>query len=188
MTRWYIERIGKAQSNIHCFTPKAEGLVQERYVTSCLLAPTRLNEHEFHVRGGDIDCLVNLECKSRTCRVFQVDKLPCEHTIAVLKLTPGQDICEEIYKLCDPKYKNERWKKAWYRTIYLVPHPKTWTTPSEEKRTVHHPLVKLKKGPKKVNRIPSVGENPKRKKQKRSCSICKETDHNKGKCPKTVVD
>ncbi|XP_059306228.1 uncharacterized protein LOC132057618 [Lycium ferocissimum] len=135
MTKWYVERICRAQNNIHFLTPKAEGLVRDHYVSSCLLAPTRLNEHEFHVRG-DINCLVNLEHKTCTCKVFQMDKLPCEHAIAVLKLTPGQDIWEEIYKLCDSKYLNDMWKKAWDRPVYPVPYPKTWMRQSEEQRVV----------------------------------------------------
>ncbi|XP_060182291.1 uncharacterized protein LOC132611950 [Lycium barbarum] len=155
MTKWYVERSGKAQNSIHFLTPKAEALVRDHYVASCLLAPTCLNEHEFHVRG-DIDFLVNLEHKTYTCKVFQMDKLPCEHAIAVLKLTAGQDIWEEIYIMCDSKYLNETWKKAWDRTIYPVPHPKTWIRRSKEKKVVHQPSIKLPKGHKRENRVPSV--------------------------------
>ncbi|XP_060175403.1 uncharacterized protein LOC132606086 [Lycium barbarum] len=150
MIKWYVERSGRAQNSIHFLTSKAEGLVRDHYVASCLLAPTGLNEHEFHVHG-DIDCLM--------------DKLPCKHAIAVLKLTPGQDIWEEIYKLCDSKYLNETWKKAGDRTIYPVPHPKIWMRQSEEQRVVHHPSIKLPKGRKRENCAPSIGDNPKRKKQ-----------------------
>ncbi|XP_059314052.1 uncharacterized protein LOC132064899 [Lycium ferocissimum] len=152
---YFLGNSGKAQNNIHLLTPKAKALVRDHYVASCLLAPTHLNEHEFRVHG-DIDFLVNLEHKTYTCKVFQMDKLPCEHVIAVLKLTAGQDIWEEIYIMCDSKYLNETWKKAWDRTIYPVPHPKTWIRRSEEERVVHQPSIKLRKGRKRENRVPSV--------------------------------
>ncbi|CAN4084576.1 unnamed protein product [Withania somnifera] len=76
----------------------------------------------------------------------------------------------------------------WNRTIYPVPYPKTLMRPSEEEWVVHHPSVKLPVGRTKEYRVPSVGLNPKRKKQRRSCSICRQTDHYKSKSPRKLTD
>ncbi|GMN54942.1 hypothetical protein TIFTF001_024071 [Ficus carica] len=63
-------------------TPKREEILRRRFDEAGSLTPYQLNENEYTVIGGDCNACVNLTTRSCTCRVFDIDKIPCIHAIA----------------------------------------------------------------------------------------------------------
>ncbi|XP_010436791.1 PREDICTED: uncharacterized protein LOC104720606 [Camelina sativa] len=57
--------------------------VREHYTDMMMVE--RIDGWRFHVRGGQRDCLVDLEAKSCSCGVFGVEKIPCSHAIKAAK-------------------------------------------------------------------------------------------------------
>ncbi|GMN57174.1 hypothetical protein TIFTF001_026283 [Ficus carica] len=62
-------------------TPKREAILIRRFDEAGSLTPYQLNENEYIVMGGDFNACVNLTTRSCTCRVFDIDKIPCIHAI-----------------------------------------------------------------------------------------------------------
>ncbi|CAA7031618.1 unnamed protein product [Microthlaspi erraticum] len=71
-----------------------------------------INLHEFQVLAGSSNYVVDFLHKTCTCRVFDVDKIPCQHAIAVAKKT-GVD----PQLLADPYYTKPYWFSAYSESI-----------------------------------------------------------------------
>ena len=83
-----------------------------------------MNENEYHVVCGDLDIIVNLRSKSCKCKVFEVEKLPCIHTIAVAGQFQPINTGEVVYSLCSEYYSVQYFLLAYEETIYHVPSEK----------------------------------------------------------------
>ena len=134
-----------------------------------------LNSYDLEYEVTDTDngkvYLVNLIAKSCSCKVFDYEKYPCLHGLAAylyfLEVPAAngrrREVNIEYHQLCSKYYWTELWAMAYYRTIYSVPDKSEWIVPYHIKELQIIPPKKLtRKGRKKVNRNPSVGERRKR--------------------------
>ncbi|GMN52671.1 hypothetical protein TIFTF001_021815 [Ficus carica] len=111
-------------------TPKREEILRRRFDEAGSLTPYQPNENEYTVIGGDCNACVNLTTRSCTCRVFDIDKIPCIHAIAAAE------------------------------TIYPVPPESQWHNIPEEVRAIKvaAPNVEMFRGRPRLTRFPSQGE------------------------------
>ncbi|XP_062118764.1 uncharacterized protein LOC133832436 [Humulus lupulus] len=131
---------------------------------------------------GKFDAIVHLRSKICTCKIFDIEKLPCIHAIAAAGKSQPQKTGELIYSLCSKFYTSEYWLLAYVETIYLVPPNSQWTNIPEDVIAIQviAPPEDMTKGRPKINRIPSQGEVSKRK---YNCGACGNSGHNAQKCP-----
>ncbi|XP_073304578.1 uncharacterized protein [Primulina huaijiensis] len=113
------------------------------------LASCRL---EFDVRDRGHSAIVDLESKRCTCRVFDIDRIPCAHAIAASWLAKI-----DIYDLCSEYYSTMSWCMDYSETVYPVPEENEWPR-NINFPLVLPPLVKKRVGRRKQNRIPSIDE------------------------------
>lgn len=65
-------------------TPNREEELRPRFTESNSSLTIQLNPVMFHVKGGGIlEAVVNIHNLTCTCCVFDIDMLPCVHTITV---------------------------------------------------------------------------------------------------------
>ncbi|GMN48342.1 hypothetical protein TIFTF001_017512 [Ficus carica] len=102
-------------------TPKREAILRRRFDETGLLTPYQLNENEYIVMGGDFNACVNLTTRSCTCRVFDIDKIPCIHAIVARGLYRPQHTGAYVYFFCSEYYILDYWMLAYAETIYPVP-------------------------------------------------------------------
>ncbi|XP_024006566.1 uncharacterized protein LOC112083073 [Eutrema salsugineum] len=101
---------------------------------------TELNSFllEYAVVSGDGKTyLVNLKTKSCSCRCFDIDKYPCVHALAVVRIfMDREDRSEDIYSydLCLKYYTTKLWALAYARTVYPVTHRSQWVIPDDIKK------------------------------------------------------
>ncbi|GMN19803.1 hypothetical protein TIFTF001_053590 [Ficus carica] len=90
---------------------------------------------------------------SCTCRVFDIDKIPCIHAIAAAGLYRPQHTGSYIYSLCSEYYTSDYWMLAYAETIYPVPPESQWHNIPEEVRAIKvvEPDVKMFRG---INSLP----------------------------------
>ncbi|XP_024016720.1 uncharacterized protein LOC112090220 [Eutrema salsugineum] len=124
------------------------------------------------VSGDGKTYLMNLKTKSCSCRWFDIDKYPCVHALAAVRIFMArEDRSEDIhsYDLCSKYYTTELWALAYARTIYPVPHRSQWVIPDDiEKKTAPKPPeVPKKAGRRQQRRLASVGERGPRPSNKR---------------------
>jgi SWIM zinc finger len=190
LSKWFSTRRTKAANNTYWVTPKVHDMLLKTCVESKVMASSKLNEFEFEVRGLDFVHVVNLGNKTCTCRAFDVDRIPCAHSIAALRLVnAGGEIDEQIERMCHQYYSNENWKHAYEMTLYPVPASEEWITKEDASAVkVLPPQTKIRKGRKRTKRIPSIGEYVAPSKRRRKCSNCHVEGHFKSKCPNKNQD
>ena len=160
-------------------TVKAEEIVRERFIKASGMNVFQLNRFEYEVIGKDNNGVVDFGQKSCSCRVFDIDRLPCVHALAACEQAQIQ-----VYDLCSDYYKLSTWTLAYAETIYPVPSQVDWDTPDDEVMTkVVPPDVPKKRGRATTQRIPSIGEGRRRRKRRRRCELCGDLGHTKKKCP-----
>ena len=148
-------------SSSQLLTPAIEKELHSRYKKSTFYEVRELNMStlEFHVTGEDGSFLVDLEKKTCTCKVFDIDKIPCAHALAAFPGGPNN-----MYTLCSKYYLKELWSLAYVQTIYPVPELSEWIVPDDVQDVkVYAPEFKAKRGRLQQTRFPSVGEYRKRK-------------------------
>ncbi|XP_062104331.1 uncharacterized protein LOC133815514 [Humulus lupulus] len=122
------------------------------------------------------DAIIDLGQRQCSCRVFDLDQLPCVHALASY-----EQAGIEVYDLCSNYYKLETWALAYVDTIYPVPQQEDWDINEVEVLPkVLPPNVPIKRGRAKLKRIPSVGEG---KKWIKRCGLCGQPGHSKKTCP-----
>ncbi|XP_024009264.1 uncharacterized protein LOC112084374 [Eutrema salsugineum] len=129
---------------------------------------------EYSVLGLDgINYTVSLKNKTFSCKLFDIDKYPCVHALAVLEAymkRPNKEVDINVEDLCSMYYLTEQWAFAYNRTIYHVPHKSQWVVPDDVKKlSALPPVYEPNRGAKQQKRHPSVGERrPKSKRTKTS--------------------
>ena len=63
-------------------TPNRENELRPYFTESNNLLTSQLNPITFHVKGGGLESVVNTDTLTCTCRMFDIDRLPCVHSIA----------------------------------------------------------------------------------------------------------
>ncbi|XP_010534643.1 PREDICTED: uncharacterized protein LOC104810141 [Tarenaya hassleriana] len=147
-------------------TPHVDKVLHERYETACTYEFIVLNTvtEEFEVRGEkDRKHFVSIEDRKCNCRVFDIDKIPCNHAIAALHKVGKANV---IPDLCSPYYTREAWRLAYQETMYPVPNCYEWIIddPNVVNLVVMPPIMDEKRqcGRPKQNRYPGPGEARKR--------------------------
>ncbi|XP_024021578.1 uncharacterized protein LOC112091646 [Morus notabilis] len=82
MSEWFNNRRVEASKTKTLLTPSVEKTLRERHNKAGFLMARRLNTVEFQVTGGEANAIVNIGARSCTCRVFELEQIPCEHVIS----------------------------------------------------------------------------------------------------------
>jgi hypothetical protein len=182
MGQWFFTRRRESVLVTTPITPKREAILRRRFDAAGSLTPYQLNENEYTVMGGDFNACVNLTTRSCTCRVFDIDKIPCIHAIAAAGLYRPQHTGSYMYSLCSEYYTSDYWMLAYAETIYPVPPESQWHNIPEEVRAIKviEPDVKMFRGRPRLTRFPSQGECIVKKYK---CATCGQGGHNSKKCP-----
>ncbi|XP_073037446.1 uncharacterized protein [Primulina eburnea] len=153
---WFARyRHASIASKTH-LTPTIEGILRSRFSDAQGMQVFKLGHLEFDVRSRGHSAIVDLESKRCTCRVFDIDRIPCAHAITASWLAKI-----DLYDMCSEYYSTMSWCMGYSETVYPVPEENEWS------RNINFPLVlppllEKKVGRRKQNRIPSIGEFSKR--------------------------
>ena len=107
--------------------------------------------------------MVNFSQKSCSCRVFDIDRLPCVYAI-----TACEQAQMKLYDLWSDYYKLSTWNLAYAKTIFPVPSQVDCDIPNDEVSIkVVPPDVPKKHRRATKQRKPSIGEGKRRRKRRR---------------------
>ncbi|XP_073046153.1 uncharacterized protein [Primulina eburnea] len=149
-TSWFSRYRNASVASTTNFTPTVESIVRERFNIGRGYQVYELGRLEFDVRSATNNEIVDLESKRCTCREFDIDKIPCSHAIA------ASYFCDvNFYSLCTEYYSVMIWSLAYSEPIYPVLNQNEWPL---DDLLVLLPVIKRRRGRKKQNRFPSVGE------------------------------
>ncbi|XP_075475752.1 uncharacterized protein LOC142511124 [Primulina tabacum] len=137
-------------------TPTIEGILRSKFTDAQGMQVFELGRLEFDVRSRGHSAIVDLESKRCTCRVFDIDRIPCAHAIAASGLAKI-----DLYDTCSEYYSTMSWCMAYSETVYPVPEENEWPR-NINFPFVLPPLLEKRVGRRKQNRIPSIGEFSKR--------------------------
>ncbi|KAL5538211.1 hypothetical protein UlMin_045403 [Ulmus minor] len=176
MSKWWNDRRIVAMAITTPLTPSRESELRLRFTQSNGRYTSQLNPITYHVKGGELEGVVDIFNKTCTCKEFDIDKLPCVHAVAA---THHAQV--SVYSLVSPYYTKEYYLLAYGETIYPVGSQSQWDVPNEVVARIVLPreVKDKKKGRPKTSRFPSVGEFRKRKNR---CGKCGAYGHYKKKC------
>ncbi|KAH9795044.1 SWIM-type domain-containing protein [Citrus sinensis] len=165
-----------------CFYHVKDEIVTERRTIAKRMIVRPVSPHQFQVVGGGIkEGLVDLQKKTCSCRVFQLNQLVCAHAIAAC-LTVRVD----FFNLCWDFYTTESLAMAYAQPLEPVSDVADWEVPDEiQEIQVYPPIEAPPPGRRKELRIPSVGEDVNRRTIK--CGRCHELGHNRKRCKNLIA-
>ncbi|XP_073046159.1 uncharacterized protein [Primulina eburnea] len=120
-SKWFNKHRNAAGSATTTLTPSTEAILRANFTLSQRLKASQLNAFEYNVYDDGKDEVVNLFDRSCSCRVFQIDKIPCAHAIVAIYGAKS-----DLYDFCSPYYTSQMWALAYADTIYPVPIANEW--------------------------------------------------------------
>ncbi|KAH9803703.1 SWIM-type domain-containing protein [Citrus sinensis] len=160
----------------------ADEIVTERRTIAERMIVRPVSPHRFQVIGGGLkEGLVDLQKRTCSCRVFQLDQLVCAHAIAAC-LTHRVD----FINLCSDFYTTESLAMAYAQPVEPVGDVADWEVPDEiQELQVYPPVEAPPPGRRKERRIPSAGEDVDRRTVR--CGRCHELGHNRKRCKNPIA-
>ncbi|XP_052290846.1 uncharacterized protein LOC127900276 [Citrus sinensis] len=182
MQQWFYDRKIVAESMTTRLTTWADEIVTERRTIAERMIVQPVSLHRFQVIGGGLkEGLVDLQQRTCTCRVFQLDHLVCAHAIAAC-LTHRVD----FINLCSDFYTTESLVMAYAQPVEPVGDVVDWEILDEIQEMQVYPLVEAPPpGRRKELRIPSAGEDVNRRTVR--CGQCHELCHNRKRCKNLIT-
>ena len=133
-----------------------------------------INSWEFNVKYAGVSNQVNLKTYSCTCRVFDLDHIPCAHAIAACRYRNMS-----CYTLCSQYYMKNLLICSYSKSIYPIGNNKDWVILEDIRcRVVLPPNSRRPTGRPRKERIRSSGET----KSTRCCGRCGDYGHNRKTC------
>ncbi|KAL5558468.1 hypothetical protein UlMin_034679 [Ulmus minor] len=177
--KWFHERRTKAACCTTMMSKDVETKLEERKDRAQAMGVICADQYTFDVVDGDRNYCVDMALWTCTCRKFQLDQLPCDHVLAVVRKTPYQ-----AYDLCSLYYTREFWHETYRGVISPIPHISSWTIPQQiSEFELQPPDVRTVAGRRRKRRLPSIGEELPTPK----CSRCKERGHNRATCQNPIA-
>ncbi|KAL5537906.1 hypothetical protein UlMin_045824 [Ulmus minor] len=161
--KWFHERRTKAAGCTTMMSKDVEMKLEGRKDRAQAMGVICADQYTFDVVDGNRNYCVDMALWTCTCRKFQLDQLPCDHVLAVVRKTPY-----EAYDLCSLYYTREFWHET-YRGI--------------SEFELQPPDVRTVAGRRRKRRLPSMGEELPTPK----CSHCKERGHNRATCQNPIA-
>ncbi|XP_052294635.1 uncharacterized protein LOC127901416 [Citrus sinensis] len=182
MQQWFYDRKIVAESMTTRLTTWADEIVTERRTIAERMIVRPVSPHRFQVVGGGLkEGLVDLQQRTCTCRVFQLDQLVCAHAIAAC-LTHRVD----FINLCSDFYTTESLAMAYAQPVEPVGDVADWEIPDEiQEMQVYPPVEAPPPGRRKELIIPSAGEDVNRRTVR--CGRCHELGHNRKRCKNPIA-
>ncbi|XP_015086960.1 uncharacterized protein LOC107030070 [Solanum pennellii] len=121
----------------------------------------QIANYKFSVTGhGDV-ATVNLQGRTCTCRIFDLDKIPCPHAMAAIRSQHGGNFGNQIFLYCSPYYSVEKYIMAYCQEIHPVQTEDSWVVPLDIiQREIPPPYVDPRKlGRRTYKRWHGVGES-----------------------------
>ncbi|XP_060190354.1 uncharacterized protein LOC132619472 [Lycium barbarum] len=174
----YLDSVGRAKwARLHCPVNRAWTLTSNiaESINAALVIPSTEYLHTVIDEGRSF--IVCIEKKTCSCKIFQVDEIPCPHAWVVLKM---KNLTVDSY--CSNLYKPETVMKTYDIPIYPLPDQSEWNVPvyiSEE--VVLPPRYKRPPGRPKKKRDKSLSEWFSNSRTN-SCSRCEHAGHNRRSC------
>ncbi|XP_022856858.1 uncharacterized protein LOC111377934 [Olea europaea var. sylvestris] len=132
------------------------------------------NQTVFSVSDERSTFVVDIEQRTCTCRMLQVDLMPCPHASTIIAHTK-----RDAYSYCSYYYTKEAYVNAYESSVYPVGNPDEWRVPDEvEFQIVLASNQKWSSGRPTENRKRSSREG----KPKVRCGRCGAHGHNRRRC------
>ncbi|KAL3371346.1 hypothetical protein AABB24_008068 [Solanum stoloniferum] len=169
------------------FVPSIEKDIAKNINLGNKLLVHQTANYKYIVTGQDEVATVDLLAKSCTCKVFDIDKIPCPHAMTALRCQYGDDYGRRIYEYSSSYYNVEVYLIAYVEKIKPVPSEETWEVPIEILESkISSPFVEPGKvGRRSSKRHKGIGESFSTKKNK--CSLCKRIGHKRTTCSERNV-
>ncbi|XP_010327337.1 uncharacterized protein [Solanum lycopersicum] len=104
------------------FVPSIEKDISEYVNAGNKLLAHQIANYKFSVTGhGDV-ATVDLQRRTCTCRIFDLDKIPCPHAMTAIRCQHGADFGNQIYLYSSPYYSVEKYIMAYCQEIHPVPN------------------------------------------------------------------
>ncbi|KAM3345161.1 hypothetical protein P3S68_024870 [Capsicum galapagoense] len=145
----------------------------------------KIADYKFSITSHGDTATVDLQIRSCTCRFFDLDKIPCPHSIAALGSQYIHKYGTAFYEHSSQYYSVEKYEIAYSGNITPVPPKESWVVPAELMgRLIPPPYIDpstIKSGRKSYKRRRGVVESFSSRRNK--CSICKCAGYKRTKCP-----
>ncbi|KAH0655543.1 hypothetical protein KY285_030425 [Solanum tuberosum] len=111
------------------FVPSIEKDISKYVNAGNNLLAHQIANYKFSVTGhGDV-ATVDLQRRTCTCRILDLDKIPCPHAMPALRVHYGADFGNQIYEYSSPYYSVEKYIMAYCEEIHPVPPEDSWIVP-----------------------------------------------------------
>ncbi|KAM3283014.1 hypothetical protein P3S67_026659 [Capsicum chacoense] len=91
----------------------------------------KIADYKFHITSYGDAAMVDLQTRSCTCRVFDLEKIPCPHAMAALQAQYGHIYGPKVYEHFSQYYSVEKYEMAYSVHITPVPPEESWVIPAE---------------------------------------------------------
>ncbi|XP_022851409.1 uncharacterized protein LOC111373155 [Olea europaea var. sylvestris] len=172
---WFCKHRDEAHGTFTMLTSKFENSLRKMSSELRNLRVSAFNQTIFSVISNDRSTfVVDIEERTCTCRMMQVDLMPCPHALAVIAHTK-----RDPYAYCSYYYTKDAFLKAYEHSVYHIGNPDEWTVPNEvQNQIVLPPDQKRSCGRSTEKRKRSSREG----KPKVRCGRCGEHGHNRRRC------
>ncbi|KAL5550262.1 hypothetical protein UlMin_000438 [Ulmus minor] len=80
----------------------------------------------YTVFDEDKNGVVDLDRQTCTCRLFQLEQLPCVHAMIAIRHRK----CD-VYEFCSDYYSSACWKATYVGVVYPLHHQGDWVVPND---------------------------------------------------------
>ncbi|XP_013607999.1 PREDICTED: uncharacterized protein LOC106314716 [Brassica oleracea var. oleracea] len=188
LTRWFFERRTRSRKHTMPLTIAIKKKIDRRINKGKTFLVQPVNEHHFLVRGDTIDCLVDLDRRTCSCRKYDILKIPCRHAIKA-----GLTVGRAPSSLTDFMYTTSNWRTAYEETINPIGVPEdSWVVPDTVRNAdVLAPESRRVAGRRRKCRYETVEDKLRssqgaQEKKRRRCSRCGEENHNRATCDRAI--
>ncbi|KAH0661352.1 hypothetical protein KY284_026283 [Solanum tuberosum] len=127
----FHERRMELVNSPNIFVPSMENQISKNINLGNKLLAHQIANYKFSINGhGDV-ATVNLQRRMCTCRVFDLDKIPCPHAMAALRSQYGAHFGNQIYEYLSSYYSVEKYIIAYCEKTNPVPPEDSWIVPLE---------------------------------------------------------
>ncbi|KAL3636861.1 hypothetical protein CASFOL_019160 [Castilleja foliolosa] len=164
---WFVVRRDAAVKNEIEVSIECNKRLVESGELAAKMEVERLGGQIFHLKDGTRNYVVDLDKRTCTCNVFQVDLLPCSHAIKAIS-----EDNQSLYSYVHAYYKTDTLRKLWSPIIMPVAHPNEWDLPEEiSSSIIKPPIVTRGPGRPRFHRVSSTGLGSRKKKTRKLWSM-----------------